>query len=157
MTDGRGFDAVHRPALVRFCEGYLGRRDDAEDAAQEVLAQALAARESIAEPAAWLRRAARNHCLNVLRARRRRRDSERLPTDPPFLAASLAGPLTQLAGAESEKAVAAALAALDDGEREALWLRYGENLSREEISAILSLPESVVKSRLHEALEKLRR
>lgn len=157
MAHGGGgdFGEAHRPSLVRFCEGYLGRRDEAEDAAQEVLAKALAAREPIGDLATWLRKVARNHCLNVLRSRRRRRDSERLPTDPPFRA-SLAGPLTRLAGAESEKEVANALASLDDGEREALWLRYGENLSREEIAAILGVPESVVKSRLHEALEKLR-
>jgi RNA polymerase sigma-70 factor (ECF subfamily) len=151
----RDLEELHRPALVRFCEGYLGRRDEAEDAAQETLAKALATREAIADLPTWLRQVARNHCLNALRSRRRRRDSERLPADPPF-AASLQGPLTRLAGKEREKSVADALASLTDDQREALWLRYGENLSRDEIAKLLDVPDSVVKSRLHEALERLR-
>src|SRR6185436_18381096 len=143
------FEGVHRPALVRFCEGYLGRRDEAEDAAQDVLAKALASRETIADLTTWLRHVARNHCLNVLRSRRRRRDGERLPSDPPF-AASLRGPLTRLAGKEHQESLSLALASLTDDQREALWLRYGENLDRDEIAKILGIPDSIVKSRLHE-------
>jgi RNA polymerase sigma-70 factor (ECF subfamily) len=146
---------AERESLVRFCSGYLGNRDEAEDAAQEVLGRAIALEGQIADRPTWLRRTARNHCLNLLRTRRRRRDGERLPTDPPF-ARSLAGPLTRMAGAERERAVRDAVAALTDEQREALWLRYGENLPRAEIAAILDVEESVVKSRLHEALEKLR-
>lgn len=43
---------------------------------------------------------------------------------------------------------------LDDCEL--LRLRYAEELSRREISEILELPESTVKSRLFESLKKLR-
>ncbi len=143
-----------RAAIVRFCEGYLGHRDDAEDAAQEVFSRALAAKTAPENPGAYLRKIARNHCLNVLRSRRRRRDGERMETEAPF-AASLAGPLTLLAGKECRADVQKALAALTDEQREVLWLRYGEDLSRSEIAAILGVAESTVKSRLEEAVKKV--
>jgi len=41
-------------------------------------------------------------------------------------------------------------------QREVLWLRCSENLSRAEIAEVLELPESVVKSRLFQGLKRLR-
>ena len=45
---------------------------------------------------------------------------------------------------------------LSEAQREAIRLRYVEDLSRAEIAEVLDLPESVVKSRLFESLKKLR-
>ena len=41
--------------------------------------------------------------------------------------------------------------------REVLWLRYTEELSRAEIADVLEIPEPIVKSRIYEGLERLRR
>src|SRR5262245_54359606 len=60
-------DDSQRDALVRLCWGYLGRIEDAEDAAQEVLRKALQLPKPPDHPGAWLYRVARNHCLTCLR------------------------------------------------------------------------------------------
>jgi RNA polymerase sigma-70 factor (ECF subfamily) len=149
----------HRDRLLRFCRGYLEDAEAAADAVQETfrryLAQAAEGRPA-REPRAWLLAAARNLCLNELRARRRRRDREPLPTsfDAP---AAWTGPLTRLLRAERAEDAARRVAALSEEERELLRLRYFDELSRAEIAALLGLAESVVKSRLFEAIEKLRR
>ena len=56
-----------------------------------------------------------------------------------------------LEGRELERAMQAALAALDDEQREILVLRDLENLSYSEIGAVTELPEGTIKSRLHRA------
>ena len=49
------------------------------------------------------------------------------------------------------------LEAMHPSYREPLRLRYGEGLSRREVAYILEVKESVIKSRLFEGLEQIRR
>ncbi len=49
------------------------------------------------------------------------------------------------------------LSSLPRHQAEVLMMRYFEGLSRREIAQVLELPESVVKSRLHEGLQELHR
>ncbi len=147
-----------RERLRRFCLGYLDDAEAADDAVQETFRRFLAQQSSRAaprEPLGWLLATARNHCLNELRSRRRRRDREPLATsiDPP---AAWTGPLTRLLHAERADDLARRVAALSDDERELLRLRYWDDLSRTEIAALLGISEALVKSRLFEAVEKLR-
>ena len=59
-----------RPALVRFAEGIVGDRADAEEAVQDAfLAASRAAR--LDDPRPWLYRVTRNAAVDVLRRRRR--------------------------------------------------------------------------------------
>jgi RNA polymerase sigma-70 factor (ECF subfamily) len=155
--DATGFDRAARDQLARFCRGYLGDDDGADDAVQEVLERASAARTRARpeSPRAWLLAIARNHCIDVLRARDARPDRARLATS--FDAAlETAGPITRLVQAERESELAAALASLSADERELLRLRYAEDLSRAEVATVLATTEDLVKSRLYEAIEKLR-
>jgi RNA polymerase sigma-70 factor (ECF subfamily) len=142
--------------LVRFCGGYVGDVDAAEDAVQEVLARAASSKSRPSAPRAWILTIARNHCLDVLRSRGARPDAERLATK--FDAArETAGPITRLVGAERESDLARALESLSTDERELLRLRYAEDLSRAEVAELIGATEDVVKSRLYESIEKLRR
>lgn len=152
---GALLDRLYRDALYRFCWGYLGRSDEAEDAVQDVCFKVLRATDVPDNFRPWLYRVARNHCLNLLRARERRRDGRPLPA-PSELQAILTGQLTKLVNEEQKVRVAELVAHLSDAHREVLRLRYVEELSRVEIAEILELPESVVKSRLFEGLKKLR-
>lgn len=68
--------------LFRRCLAYLGSEAEAQDAVQEVFARALEAAGRFrpdGEPAAWLRRIADHHCVDLLR--RRRRNPVRLDED----------------------------------------------------------------------------
>jgi RNA polymerase sigma-70 factor (ECF subfamily) len=49
------------------------------------------------------------------------------------------------------------LGGLPEGQREVLWLRFADGLDLKEIAAALEIPLGTVKSRLHNALEALRR
>ena len=146
---------AYRDALVRFCLGYVNSAEDAEDAVQDTLVKAASASVRPDNLRAWLYKVARNHCLNQRRARGRRRDAAPLPAGQ-AAAGTWAGELTRLVRAEQRSRVAHLVAALPEGAREVLRLRYIEGLSRAEVAEVLDLPESVVKSRIYEALRKLR-
>lgn len=146
---------LYRDAMYRFCWGYLGNNDEAEDAVQDVCFKVLTAKDVPECFRPWLYRVARNHCLNLLRSRNRRHDAHKLPSASQ-LPQSLTGQLTRLVRDEHQSHVVAMLNQLPEAQQEVLRLRYAESLSRTEIAEILDLPESVVKSRLFEGLNKLR-
>jgi len=144
-----------REPLRRFCVGYLGHADAADDAVQDVLAKALTSSECPDNLRVWLYTIARNHCLNVLRARARRKDDGTLPSGT-LPGRTRTGFLTRLVRQEELEAVDRAFQALPSTTREALRLRYADDLSRAEIAKIIDLPESIVKSRLFEGMKQLR-
>lgn len=148
-------DDLYRDVLYRFCWGYLGSSEEAEDAVQDVCFKVLSAKEIPERFRPWVYRIARNHCLNLLRGRGRRKDGHRLPSAS-RLHAALTGQLTRLANDELRMRMAELVDSLSESHREVLRLRYAEDLSRAEIAEILELPESVVKSRLFEGLKRLR-
>ena len=154
-TAGGLLDKLYRQAIVRFCRGYLGSAEEAEDAAQEVFYKVLRTTDVPDMFRPWLYRVARNHCINVLRARARRGDQNGLPAGS-YLAAEATGNLTGAVKQEMRSRIAHLIEALPSEQREAICLRYGEELSRAEIAYVLEIPESTVKSRLFQGLKKLR-
>jgi RNA polymerase sigma-70 factor (ECF subfamily) len=143
-----------RDQLVRFCFRYVRQREEAEDAASEVILRALSAREVPDDFRPWLLRIARNHCLNRLREAAPRAH-ETLASDVDVIA-SATGPLTNAMRTDDRAELERSLARLSPAERELLRLRYVDDLQREAIAKILDLPVSVVKSRLYEAVARLR-
>lgn len=155
MTQARVIEWLtsERGRLVRFCARYLRDPRDAEDAVSELTQRLLRNATDVDDAATFVLAAARNLCLNRLRDAKKRADDTRL-SDALFVAQT--GPLTRLVRAERVAELRDAMAQLDASTRELLELRYGEDLSRETIATITGLPQSVVKSRLYEGLEKLR-
>jgi RNA polymerase sigma-70 factor, ECF subfamily len=152
---GVQLDALYRRNLVRFCGGYLGNAAEVEDVVQDVFCRVLTSPTVPDNFRAWIYQVARNRCLDVLRARGRRRDDQDLPDDS-RLQADLTGNLTRLVRRELRSRLHHLVAGLTAGQREVLRLRYVEGLSRAEIAQVLEVPETLVKSRLFEGLEKLR-
>jgi RNA polymerase sigma-70 factor (ECF subfamily) len=148
-------DDLYRDALFRFCWGYLGSTEEAEDAVQDICFKILSAKDVSDDFRPWLYKVARNHCLNLLRGRARRKDRQQLPAASQ-VGAVLTGHLTRLAREELHSHLSELVNSLSEAHREVLRLRYVEGLSRAEIAEVLDLPESVVKSRLFEGLKKLR-
>lgn len=152
---GAMLDDLYRDALFRFCWGYLGSTEEAEDAVQDICFKVLGAKDISDAFRPWLYKVARNHCLNLLRDRARRKDRHQLPAASQVCAV-LTGHLTRLANDELQARLRELVDTLSEAQREVLRLRYVEDLSRGEIAEVLDLPESVVKSRLFEGLKKLR-
>jgi len=146
---------LYREPLLRFCWGYVGRMEEAEDALQDIWYRVLTASHIPDRFRPWLYRIARNQCLNMRRKGARRRDGQELPAASQ-VDAYLTGQLTRLVKDEAKSRLGDLLASLTEPQQEALRLRYVEGLSRGEIAEVLEIPESVVKSRLFEGLKNLR-
>lgn len=148
-------NTLYRDPLQRFCWGYLGRLDEAEDAWQEVCYRVLTADRVPDSFRAWLYKIARNLCLNMLRSRANRKDQAPIAAESQVQEV-LTGHLTRLVNEERHAQLASLVERLSPEQREVLRLRYVEELSRGEIADVLDLPESLVKSRIFEGLKRLR-
>ncbi len=147
----------YRDAMARFCFGYLGHLQDAEDAAQDVLA--VVNRSDRLPPNGfrrWLYRVARNRCLNLLKQRKDGRAGAGSVVNDSRWASPRTGPRTALLRREREEEIRRLLSALPDHQREVLILRYFVGLCRREIAEVLDVPDSIIKSRLFEAGQRLR-
>lgn len=144
----------------------IGRREEAEDLAQEVFVTVFKSIDQFrgdSKLSTWLYRVAANHCKNRIKylARRYDRRTEALDEVAERAAAASGGspvgagriesPDRALEGAETERIVQTAIAALDEDHRLVVVLRDIEELAYDEICAITGLPEGTVKSRLHRA------
>ena len=138
----------------------LREQADAEDIVQEVFAQAWnqAARfdSSRGAVAAWLLMMARSRAIDRLRARRSRPETasdaetvERMPD------AAVRQDL-QLLSSEQVEMLKTALSGLPASQREALELAYYEGLTHTEIADRLSEPLGTVKTRIRQAVIRLR-
>jgi RNA polymerase sigma-70 factor (ECF subfamily) len=144
---------LHRDALTRFCFGYLGRIEEAEDAVQEIFLKVVQAPTVPEHFRPWLYKIARNHCLKCARKNANRGGQMLQPSQIPE---AITGQLTRMVNDEAQARLAEAFVALSDDQREILRLRYVEGLSRSEIAEVMEMAESRVKSRLFEGLKALR-
>ncbi len=142
-----------------------GDRAEAEDVAQDVFIQVFKSIDSFrgeSKLSTWMFRVATNHCKNRIkyldrRARGKKGELDELSEHGALESASMsssaivARPDQQAEANQIEAIVRAAIAELDEDQRELVILRDVENLSYEEIQQITGLPEGTVKSRLHRA------
>ncbi len=140
----------------------LGNAHAAEDALQEVFLKVYRSLDGF-DPekgafTTWLRRITVNHCLNARRHWLRffsweDREAQTLPEG----AEKIPSPEDWVLDRERAWEVWAAVQRLSPPLRAALVLRYGENLSYQEIAQVLAVPLGTAKWRVHQALERLRR
>jgi RNA polymerase sigma factor (sigma-70 family) len=141
-------------ALIRRVYAYaayrLGDGPDAEDATSDAFERALRYRRSYdpskGEPVGWLLGIARR-CVDDCFARR----AETVAATPDTAAP---GNLEQDTAQRLE--VGAAVALLDERDRELIALRYGADLTALQIGRILGLKTNAVEVALHRALARLR-
>lgn len=149
------------PRTLRYLERLVG--DEAEDVHQEVWLAVYRRIGQLATPAAfvtWLFSVTRHRAVDHLRRRRRARElvdyvaAESIVHDEPAMNEVEAA----LRGHDRDDAMElpAAIAALPPVHREVLLLRYQEELSYEEMAAVIGCSIGTVKSRLHHAKRRLR-
>jgi RNA polymerase sigma-70 factor, ECF subfamily len=147
---GRRFVRDYYPGIYRYLHYLTGRREVAEDLAQETFVQAwrgLASFEGRSSLRAWLHRIAHREFLQALRGQRVCASLDEAPQalEPRAAAETSAVELRQV------------IAKLPLGEREVVVLHYLEGYSYEEIAGILGAPVGRVRQRLVEARARLRR
>src|ERR1700678_514426 len=146
--------------LVRYLIYLLGRRDGVDDLVQETWLRVLERGSSYDgrfrfEP--WLFRVARNTALDAMRKRPMfSLDSKDDDGVRPSPASNAPSPFTLAARTEGADRLAHSLQALEPVYREVLVLRFQEDLSLQEISAIVGAPVSTVASRIYRGLATLR-
>jgi len=148
------------PVVFRLCYRILGRREEAEDAAQEafVLAyRALGTYRGDGPAAAWIARIATRECWRrAASSARRSATTMRLDDAMAATLPDTADPTRDAIAAEEADAVRSAVAALPDPYREVIALRYFGELSLADIAASTGRPEATVKTHLRRGLERLR-
>ena len=154
--DRESFDLLVRRwqrRLWRYARSLTGSNDAAWDVMQETWIAILKQIQKLSDPAwfaPWAYRIVRNKCVDHCRmASRQRRladavvERQRANDNP-----SREG---------SSDAVARALRRLPPDRQELVTLRYGQDLNIIEIAVVLGIPAGTVKSRLHDARERMRR
>lgn len=145
----------YQEPLIHFLRGILGAEDEVFDCAQEAF---LAAYRNLwrYSPAhtfrAWIYAIARNKAIDLIRKRRKEAPliiDEGIVDQQP-------GPEEVWLAKEQATNLREILEELPEHYRQALYLRYQQELSYDEISMVLNIPVSSVKTHLHRGKDKLR-
>lgn len=148
----------------------LGRREEAEDLAQEVFVQVFKAIDQFrgeSKLSTWIYRIAVNLCKNRTKYLSRRHagsedDVDAMADRAPLSSAKgvsvgdVGRPDELVEGMQLEVVVKRAIAQIDTDFRQVLILRDVEDMSYEEIASVTGLAEGTVKSRIHRARAQLR-
>jgi len=144
---------LFQPGLLAFLKKLLRGRQSADDVSQEVWLDVFQGLPRLAEPTAfvaWFYRIAHHRAFRALR---RRREAIGSIDD-----VEIAGDANETAfSVEEAQLVHSAMDELSVEHREVLLLRFMEDLSYEEIAAVLGCAVGTVRSRLHNAKVFLRR
>lgn len=151
--DASAFEVlVERYQRVVFTVAYrlTANREDARDVAQNAFLRAYERLDSF-DPTrkffSWIYRIAVNETLNFLRAQKPHE-----PIDRAIPVAAAGDPVARL---ETTERVQVALMSLTREYREVIVLKYFGDLTYEEISDAVGIPEKTVKSRLFSARQQL--
>lgn len=170
--DAAAFDELmlrYQSRLVTVLEHLTGRRDQAEDLAQEVFMRVYRARKRYvvgAKFSTWLYTIANHVASNALRSMSRRPEVNISPRpndstgagglDRMALAASGAMPARQLDKAELQDMVRAALSGLNERQRMAVLLNKFEDMSYADIAETMEMSPQAIKSLLSRARVNLK-
>lgn len=170
--DGRAFHAlVDRYARPMFGLAYslLGNAADAEDVVQETFTGAFKGLSKFQERSSvktWLSRILVNQAAMFQRDKRAKRtealDAAGYLADDPSKVVGAGGGASggggsAMAGVDARLDLQATLRTLSDEHHQVLALRELQQLSYEEIAAVLDVPRGTVESRLHRARAELRK
>ena len=157
----------YKQPVINFLTRTLRDETEAEDLAQNVFVQVYRSARRYRESArftTWLFTIARNLCLNEIR-RRARHPAEPLDATHPaheeqparqFEDVQTTAPPAALLHGELEEKIEEALAELPENQRTAILLCRQEELSYEEIAAVLGCSLSATKSLIHRGRETLK-
>lgn len=151
----RAIVARKLPRILGLAVRMLADREEAEDVSQEafirIWRQAPRWRSGEARFDTWLHTVVLNLCRDRLRRRR-----ETTVAEPPEVADPAPGAEHGLVRQAERVAVAAALAALPERQREAIVLQYYQELSNGEAAAVLGVSVEALESLLSRARRTLR-
>ena len=141
----------HRDGVYRLAWRFTQHHELALDVLQETFAHLLKKLPDFtltAKLPTYLYPVVRHISIEMLRKHRRMINNESLPQEDAVVS---------VPPSETAEELAAVLSVLPDGQREVLLMRFIDGMTLQEIAAALAIPVGTVKSRLHNALEVLRK
>jgi RNA polymerase sigma-70 factor (ECF subfamily) len=149
----------YQDAIYGLAVRFVGNPSEAQDIAQEVFLRVHRGLEGFkgeARFSTWLYRITFNLCSDALRRRRRPDRASVSLEDAGEIQDRRAGLEQGILDNEQRRAVRAALEGLDEKYRAVLILLYYQELSYEQIAAVLQCPLKTVETRLYRARRQLR-
>jgi RNA polymerase sigma-70 factor (ECF subfamily) len=141
----------------------LQDREEAAEATQEIFLRAFKSIRRFRKDSkfsTWLYRIALNHCISIARHRppgtQLSLDETNAAAYPAIQMRTVATQSSDLIRSEERKRVLAALSHLPPDQRAVVELKFFQELTFEDIAAVLETPLSTIKSRLYAGLEMLK-
>jgi RNA polymerase sigma-70 factor (ECF subfamily) len=154
QRDPAAFDALLRPLIepgYRLAYSMLQRREEAEDAVQEAALNAWRGIHRLRDDTRSLRPWFLTIVVNQCRMARRSRWRSVLRQ------ADVEGATEHVEERWAGRMdVRRALGSMSPGDRAALWLRFGEDLSVEQVAKVLGISPSAAKARIYRAVARFR-
>ena len=167
--DDKAFETLvkrYQQGVFRWVWKILPDKQYDQDLVQEVFVEAYFNLDTLREPEkfkGWLKKIARNVCVSWIRRQRRAFSHEQFIEKKGmhewvevWSSQSVPTPEAILSYKEDLAELKATVHRLSEVHQEVVQLYYFEGLSYQEISALLDISESAIKSRLHRAREKLK-
>jgi RNA polymerase sigma-70 factor (ECF subfamily) len=151
-------------SVFNLCLHYLQNRQEAEEAAQDIFVKIhhkLPGFQGKSSLKTWVYRIAVNHCLDVLRARKRQKRFASFvfffheKNEPAPEPADFDHPGVQLEDKEALQHLFQKINQLPENQRTALILKYLDDLPQREIADIMQTSEKAVESLLQRAKQAL--
>lgn len=142
-----------RPQILTYCYGYLRHSEDAEEACQDTMLNAISALskfENRASLKTWVMKIAYHVCTNYFRKKRAHKDLFDVYDDSVFAS-------TDPTFDEENPEITALLATLSTVQQEILRYRFVDELSLKDISIVLGYKLSSIKMNYYRALEKMQK
>jgi RNA polymerase sigma-70 factor (ECF subfamily) len=158
------FDLIverHRRAVYHLCWRFVGNHEDASDLSQEVFLRAFRGLRGFrgrSSLATWLYRIGVNICMNRISLKETAARKMTEPIDErEYVDTRGDSPSDALIKEERDRRVRAAIAALPRKQRATLILRIYQEMSHQEIAAVLDSSVGTVKANFFHALSSLRK
>lgn len=139
----------HERSLYLTALGILGSSWDALDVVQDAFLDAYVKIGALRDPSKfkpWMTRILINKCYELMRSGRRVMVVDEVPEEEAH----------EFLGTEAQLDLLEAIRKLDEEHRIVIGLRYFQDLKISDISQVLGCPEGTVKSRINQAIKKLK-
>lgn len=149
---------THKERIYSLCFRYLQQEQEAEDAVQEVFVKVynkLGAFKTESQIGTWIYRIAINHCLDILKAKKRKQRLLRIVSFVPFIAEVKGASENKMEDKEAYQLLSEQLHSLAPNQLTAIVLNKLEELSIEQVSQIMGLSYKAVESLIQRGKQNL--
>ncbi|MES2479842.1 MAG: RNA polymerase sigma factor [Bacteroidota bacterium] len=151
---------THKERVFSLCFRYLQQEQEAEDAVQDVFVKVfhnLDTFKAESQIGTWIYRIAINHCLDILKSRKRKQQILRFVAFFPFVSEKISHTELKLEDKEAYQNLQDKLQLLPEKQLTALLLNKLEGIPIEQVAQIMNLSYKAVESLLQRGKQNLQK